>query len=245
MFERAIGGGAALMSARAALARAETSVGLRTRLAEPSGEGVVALPAGLGALFPAGLPRGSVVGVAGSASLTWVLLAAAMGQAGWAAVVGQKDAGWVAAAEAGVDLARVAALPAPGSAVEEAVAACVDGFDAVVLGAGADVGAGARRSLLGRVRSHGTVLLTATPWPGAPLLRARVKETSGCTADGSGHVTERTLVVSREGSGTTVLVRMGQTAQEYGEAPRESGEVPRELAAARENGAVRRLWAVS
>lgn len=213
MFERAMGDGGALASARAALARAETSVGLRARLSGGSGDSSVQLPAGLDALFPAGLARGSVVGITGSASLTWTVAAAAMGQAGWAAVVGQGDAGWVAAAEAGVDLARVAVVPAPGASVSEVVTACVDGFDVVVLGGAADVGAGVRRSLLGRVRSHGTVLLTATPWPGAPVLRVRVRQSVGCGVDGSGHLTERTLVVGREGSAATVLVRMGAVAR--------------------------------
>lgn len=243
MFERAIRDGGALASVRAVLARAETSVGLRTRLAEESGDAAVELPAGLGALLPAGLARGSVVGVVGSSSLTWTMTAAAMGQASWAAVVGPQDVGWVAAAEAGVDLSRVAAVPTPGASVAEVVAACVDGFDVVVLGAGADIGLGARRSLFGRVRSHGTVLITASPWQGTPVLRARVREVAGCGMDGSGQIVERTLVVGREGSSATVVVRMGAVARAV--EPRESAGAELPAVARTEAGAGRHLRAVS
>src|SRR5659263_659441 len=83
--------------ARDALARAETATGLRSRLDSAT----VELPAGLGALLPGGLSRGSVLGIRGSTSVTFSVAAAAMGASGWVAVVGMADVGWLAAAEAG------------------------------------------------------------------------------------------------------------------------------------------------
>lgn len=187
--------------ARDALARAETAAGLRSRL----DASVVPLPAGLESLLPGGLTRGSVLGIRGSTSVTLAVMAAAMGSAGWAAVVGRGDLGWVAASEAGVDLARVVHVPRPGPAAADVVAACVDGFDVVVLGDAVDLGPGARRSLLGRIRSHGTVVLAA--WPGVPMLRATVHGGDGCDG-GAGHVRGRSISVRREGMPAVVVLRM-------------------------------------
>lgn len=201
MFEQAMDRATA---ARAALARAETATGLRS---QPGG---VELPAGLGAILPGGLARGSVLGVRGSASVLFTLAAAAMGPSGWAASIGMADLGWLAASEAGVDLARVVSIPQPGAAVADVVAACVDGFDVVVLGDSLELGAGARRSLLGRIRSHGTVVLAA--WPGVPVLRATVRGGEGCGA-GAGYVRDRVITVRREGMPAVVVLRMGDRAE--------------------------------
>lgn len=186
--------------ARAALARAEVATGVR------SGHGTVDLPAGLGALVPGGLARGSVLGVRGSTSVLFTVMAAAMGTEGWAVSIGMSDLGWLAAGEAGVDLTRVVSLPRVGAAAADVVAACVDGFDVVVLADSLDLGAGARRSLLGRIRSHGTVVLAS--WPGAPVLHATVRAGEGCGA-GTGHLRDRVVAVRRDGIPATVLIRMG------------------------------------
>ncbi len=187
--------------ARDALARAETAAGLRSRLEVTT----VPLPAGLDALLPGGLARGGVVGVQGSTSIAFAVMAAAMGTSGWAAVVGCRDLGWVAASEAGVDLARVVHIPQPGPAMADVVAACVDGFDVVMLGDAVELGPAARRSLLGRIRSHGTVVIAN--WPGVPVLRASVRGGDGCQT-GAGYIRGRTIRVQREGVPGTVLLRM-------------------------------------
>ncbi len=99
------------------------------------------LPA-LGALLPAGLPRGATLAVSGSAGRSFaVALLAAASQAGsWVAVVGVPGFGWRAAAEVGLDLARVVVVdPVPPAVVPECLGALVDGFDAVLLGAEARV----------------------------------------------------------------------------------------------------------
>lgn len=185
-------------TARAVLARAEMATGVRSRL------GSVDLPAGLSGLLPGGLGRGSVLGVRGSTSVLFLIMAAAMGSSGWAACLGTSNMGWLAASEAGVDLTRVVSIPRAGAAVADVVTACVDGFDVVVLGDGIELGAGVRRSLLGRIRSHGTVVLAT--WPGAPILDATVHSGEGC-GSGSGYVRTRVIGVRRDG--VSVTVRMG------------------------------------
>nr|NLD41531.1 hypothetical protein [Actinomycetales bacterium] len=200
-----------ISAARAVLARAELAAGLHTRLTGPGLGGAadgISLPAGLDALFPGGLVPGSVLAVQGSSSLLHTLTAASMGEAGWAAVVGGRDIGWLAAAEAGMDPARVVSIPKPGPAAADVVAACVDGFGVVVVG-DMDLGAGACRSLTGRVRSKGAVLLATGSWPGAAVVRARVR---GAEIGPDG-LTERTLTVTREGMPTTVVLRMGTVAR--------------------------------
>ncbi|HZK04807.1 MAG TPA: hypothetical protein VFC82_03055 [Actinomycetaceae bacterium] len=206
---RAVPVEAGLAAARAVLAKAELAAGLRTRLTGPGLGGAtegIHLPAGLDSLFPAGFAPGSIVSVRGSASLLHTLAAASMGETGWAAVVGGRDIGWLAAAEAGVDLTRVVNIPKPGPAIADVVAACTDGFSVVVLG-NADLGAGAARSLTGRVRSNGTVLLTTGEWHGATTLRARVR---GAEIGPDG-LTERVITVTRDGMPATVVLRMGAT----------------------------------
>lgn len=195
--------------ARAALARAELAVGVGGPAAAVAPNYVTEdplLPAGLDAVLPGGLPPGTVLGVRGAASLRNILTAAAMGEDGWAVFVGFRDVGWVACAEAGCDLARVVVVPAAGPTPAQVVAACVDAFGVVVLGDVA-IGAGERRSLAGRVRSNGAVLL-ATSWPGAPTLEARVHG-SQIGPDG---LTSRTISVTREGTNTTAMIQMGQKA---------------------------------
>lgn len=125
-----------------------------------------------------------------------------MGEQGWAAVVGGQDIGWVAAAEAGLDLSRTAVIPNAGAAAGNVVAACVDGFSVVLLG-DIELSAGERRSLLGRIRANGTILIAAH-WPGVPMLRAHVRG-GEISADG---VKDRVIAVTRDH--TTVVVRMGQ-----------------------------------
>jgi hypothetical protein len=96
--------------------------------------------------------------------------------------------GLVAAAELGVDLARLALIPAPGEQWAVAVAALVDGFDLVLLRPPARVrGADARR-LMARVKERGSALVLMDPpgWPESPDLRLSVGST-GWEGLGAGH----------------------------------------------------------
>jgi len=122
----------------------------------------------LGSLLPAGLPRGATLAVTGAAgrSFAVALLAAASQTGSWVAVVGVPGFGWRAAAEVGLDLARVVLVdPVPPDVVPECLAALVDGFDAVLLGGEARVTAAPARRLAARARERGTVLVTVVePW---------------------------------------------------------------------------------
>jgi hypothetical protein len=131
---------------------------------------VPVLPA-LGALLPEGLSRGSVVaveaarGVAGTTSLALALTTGAARAGAWVAVVGAGSLGLVAAHGLGVPLERLVVVE-PGAAASTAdrsavVAALVDGFDVVLLGAEARsrLRRGDARRLQARVRERGAVLV--------------------------------------------------------------------------------------
>lgn len=110
-----------------------------------------------------GLRRGTVVQVAGATGATTVALAVVAGptRAGsWAAVVGLSELGWVAAAEAGVDLEHVVAVRTPPRSWTDVVAALVDAFDVVVCGPDHAPSAGEVRRLASRARERGAVLVT-------------------------------------------------------------------------------------
>src|SRR5699024_3886163 len=121
-------------TARQALARAEASTGVRTRLpatpstpttpstpALPSAPAIsntdhLPVPAAMLDLFPdGGLARGSVLRIGGAFSVLVALAATAMGREGWSAFVGIPDAGLAAAAGMGLALQRVVVVPEPGA----------------------------------------------------------------------------------------------------------------------------------
>ncbi|MGC5166090.1 hypothetical protein [Luteimicrobium sp. DT211] len=156
--------------------------------------------AGVRHLLPGGvLRRGRTVVVTGSRSLLLALLARASADGAWAAVVGLPALGLVAAAEAGVDLDRLALVPDPGLDAPVALAALLDGMDVVIVGPGAALADADRRRLQARARERGTVLLAATAWPGAHVvLDAAPEGWSGAQA-GAGWLRRQRVVVERTG----------------------------------------------
>lgn len=127
----------------------------------------MAVPPALEPLLPDGLRRGGTTVVAGSTSLVLTLLARACAHGAWAAVVGVPDLGVLAAAQAGVDLDRLAMVPSPGPDAPAVLAALLDGLDVVVVGPGATLADADRRRLMARARDRGSVLLPTYAWPGA------------------------------------------------------------------------------
>src|SRR4051794_3503837 len=140
--------------ARAALARAEERTGARSVLPigdrpeapvvslvpepEPVVTGILtserppmAVPPALSPLLPEGLRRGATTVVNGSTSLVLAMLAHACAGGAWAAVVGQPTVGLLAAAQAGVQLERLAVVPRPGLESPTVLAALLDGVDVV------------------------------------------------------------------------------------------------------------------
>ena len=88
----------------------------------------------LAGLLPGGLRRGTTVGISGvgARSLALALLSAATVTGSWAAVVGDRDLGLASAAEAGVDLQRLAVVdPPPPGVWGEVIAALVAALDLV------------------------------------------------------------------------------------------------------------------
>ncbi|MGI8798571.1 MAG: hypothetical protein ACR2GE_04635 [Pseudonocardia sp.] len=161
------------------------------------GDRLLAVAEPLRPLLPAGgLRRGSTVTVRGSTSLLLALLAEASAAGAWSAVIGMPGLGLVAAAEAGVDLARLALVPAPGTEVVGVTAALLDGLDVVAVAGVARLGAAQRQRLAARARSRGSVLLPLGPWPGADVeLTCSDAHWSGLVDDGSGRLRAREVRV--------------------------------------------------
>lgn len=146
-----------------------------------------------------GLPRGGVVSMLGSASITTLLSALGAVSPCWSAIVGLPGLGMLAAAEFGVDFERTVMIPDAGSDVLQVLSVLADGMQVLVVGPHR-WGAPARlRVLAGRLRQHGVVLLVAGPWPGAELvLQGRHDSWTGI-GQGHGRLRERTLSVTVTG----------------------------------------------
>ncbi|MGB6457719.1 MAG: hypothetical protein WBH47_24865, partial [Streptosporangiaceae bacterium] len=132
-----------------------------------AGEGMLPVLPALRELLPGGLQRGSVVtsGVFGLLSLA--LVAGAVAEGAWCAVVGVPTVGMRAAAEAGVDPDRVLLVPEPGPRWPQVVASLLDGLDVVLLRPPDQPSAQLRRKLEAAARRYGSVLVVAADWPGA------------------------------------------------------------------------------
>lgn len=160
------------------------------------------VPGHLTGLLPRGaLVRGSTVVVSGSTSLVLALLARASAVGGWVALVGLPDVGVLAAHELGLALDRVALVPAPGPDAHVAVAALLDGVDAVVVGPGAGLSDGDRRRLSARARERSAVLVPTGPWPGAHVVLTAEQQAWEGLGPGYGRLRDRRLSVVRTGRG--------------------------------------------
>ncbi|MCB7137314.1 hypothetical protein [Cellulosimicrobium marinum] len=158
------------------------------------------VPGPLTALLPTGtIRRGTVLTVRGSTSLLLALVAGASTAGAWTTAVGLPDVGLLAAADAGVDLGRLALVPRPGPDAALAVAALVDGMDVVVVGPAADLTDTDRRRVLARARERGTVLVAATAWPGAHVALTVTGGAWTGADHGAGWLRRRTLQVERAG----------------------------------------------
>lgn len=155
----------------------------------------------------AGLQRGSTValhGPGGAASLAFGLVAEAVREGAWVAVIG--GGGWLgfgAIEELGVPLQRMVHIDlrhsATGSSPDAAVvSAVVDGFDVVVWMQPGRVSAPLSRRLVARVRERSSVLVRVggAPWPESADRRFDVhaSQWSGLGI-GHGHLRERQVTV--------------------------------------------------
>jgi len=180
----------------------------------PASESLLPIPETLGNVLPAPLPRGTVAVLSGARSLALSMVAAVTAEGGHAAIVGQPDAGLLAAVEMGADLSRIAVIPDPGSDPVEVAAVLMDGMDLVVLGLGGrSVPATRARAVVARARQKGcTLLVTNGDWQGASArLDARVcgYEITGRARPGFGRIAKVQLTYSV--SGRVVGGRAGLT----------------------------------
>ncbi len=140
------------------------------------GKGVVSdagllpvLPA-LQDLLPMGaLQRGSVAAVGDWSMLCLALAAGPVASGAWCAIAGVADFGANAAADAGLDPARLLLIPDLGQNWPQIVASLLDGCDLVLLRPPDRPSAQTRRKVEAAVRRYGGVLLVADEWDGAQV----------------------------------------------------------------------------
>lgn len=167
----------------------------------------------LAALLPGGgLRRGATVAVVRGASLLLALIAGPSRAGGWCGVVGWPEFGGLAAAELGVALERVVAVPDPGEQWVAVVAALLDGADLVVARPPPRAEPRDLRRLSARARERRTVLLSAGEWPGAELRLSAVGGRWAGLERGPGHLLTRELTVRVEGRGAATRPREGVLA---------------------------------
>jgi hypothetical protein len=112
--------------------------------------------------------------------------------------------GWVAAAELGPALDRVATVAAPGPDWPSVVAALLDSVDLVVAATPVEPAATITKSLAARARQKGAVLVTTRAWPDAGLaLNATARRWHG-PRDGRGRLRGCEPEVTAAGRGRAV-----------------------------------------
>jgi len=146
----------------------------------------------------------------GGSTLALLLLAEASAAGSWCALVGAPGLGLAAAAEVGIDLARLALIPAPGRAWSRVVGALFDGFDLVAVRPPTGFTPGDARALAGRARHHGSVLVSLGPWPGADLRLCCDDLAWDGLGAGHGRLRSRRMQVSARGRGVAGAERSVQ-----------------------------------
>lgn len=173
----------------------------------------------LAALLPSGgLRRGATVAVTSGSWLLLALMAAASLAGSWCGVVGWPELGGLAAAELGVALDRVVAVPEPGSQWLVVTAALLDGADLVVARPPPHTEARDLRRLAARARERKSVLLAAGEWPGAELRLSTVDNKWQGLEHGAGHLMARQLTVRVEGRGAASRPREARLGFPHGTA---------------------------
>jgi hypothetical protein len=167
----------------------------------PDGDLLPVLPA-LRDLLPHGaLQRGSVVAASSWNLLSAALAAGPVASGAWCAVAGIPEFGVAAAADAGLDPARLLLIPALGSNWAQVVISLLDGCDLVLLRPPDRLPHQARRKLEAAVRRHDAVLLVAGDWDGAQVrLRITAQEWAGI-GQGHGRLRGRRAHVVADGRG--------------------------------------------
>ncbi|MCL2850720.1 MAG: hypothetical protein FWE61_11875 [Micrococcales bacterium] len=205
------------LRARAALADAEARTGARRVLLVAGDHHTppstlvtderppLPVPPPLAPLMPEGLRRGAVTTVLGPTWLVLGMLAHAMADGAWAAVVGHPDLGLLAAARAGVPLDRLGLVPTPGDRTAQVLGALADGMGVVLVGPRAALPEADARRITARVRDRGTAVITTVAWPGAHVVLAASPTRWSGVGTGTGRVRSGQTTVVRDRR-TTALV---------------------------------------
>jgi hypothetical protein len=181
------------------------------------------VPADLESILPEGLRRGSTIAVTSSVSLLLALLGGPSANGAWAALIGLPAISAEAAAEAGINLDRLAIIGSPeggwtSAAWTTAVGALLDAVDVVAARPGVIGGVGIKdgdaRRLTARARTKDSVLMLfgqrSVTWPAVSVeLSAQHSHWTGI-GDGYGRLTSRQLTVSATGKGRSGRARAAQ-----------------------------------
>ncbi len=162
-------------------------------------------------VLPEGLRRGNTIAVANSVSLLLALLGGPSSAGAWCATVGMPSISAEAAAEYGIDLSRLAIVPAPGTGWLTAVGALLDAVDVVVVRPPVQVSDGDLRRMAARARNRDAVLVPylggRTRWPRADVeLTVRTEQWTGLGV-GHGRLHARQVTVSATGRGRAARPR--------------------------------------
>ena len=174
---------------------------LRTKIKqlEKSGLGSRLLPTypALGRLLPhGGLQRGATYSVAESSTLAMAMLAGPSAAGAWCAVLGMPEFGIEAAAQLGIDLARLVLVPEPGDQWLTVSAALVDVVGVLLLRAPGPVSSSQAARLSARIRQRGCVVVAMRAWPQAEAELRLGEERWDGLGEGYGVLNERAMAVS-------------------------------------------------
>lgn len=151
------------------------------------------------------------------------LLSTASRSGSWCAMVGMPTMGFVAAAESGIVLERLAVVPNPGPDWPNVVAALIDGFDLVVIGAarlnrssggdpnsrsgGGRIAASVCAQMAARARRRGSVLVPfGAGWDGAEVTLSLVDSAWDGVGEGAG----RRVAILAKGRGAASIGRKAE-----------------------------------
>ncbi len=194
-----------LSRARAALKGVEMRIGAaRPAWDQPA----LPLASELTSLLPEGLKRGQVVTVTGATSLMLALAAQASAAGSWTAAIGMPTIGVVSAARRGIALERLALIPHPGAQAVQAVSACVEGVDVVLLGERLALSDTDRRRLAARAKERGSLIVAAGPWQGAHVNLTVERSVWRGLGAGDGRLRSRELTVAVGGRRQGALRRV-------------------------------------
>ncbi|MEP6852879.1 MAG: hypothetical protein ABJA87_09515 [bacterium] len=165
-------------------------------------------------VLPDGLRRGSTVAVRGSVSLLLALLGGPSGAGAWCALVGLPSISAEAAVEYGVDLSRLALVPAPGPGWLTAVGALLDAVDIVAVRPPARVTDGDLRRLAARTRGRAAVLMPylgdGVHWPRADVEVGLSAGQWAGVGSGHGRLRARAVTVTARGRAAAARPRSAQ-----------------------------------